>query len=115
MFWAYSYSMRPGISMYESFSSGVAFSLRMNFVPLYLDVYKRQLDNGPLRFTVKLEFNPLAVKGDTAVVETSLITLDAGSHLNRTAVSYSNLKESLPIVTGIVLHEPDGACLLYTA
>lgn len=36
MFWAYSYSMRPGISMYESFSSGVAFSLRMNFVPLYL-------------------------------------------------------------------------------
>ena len=67
------------------------------------------LDNGPLRFTVKLEFNPLAVKGDTAVVETRLITLDAGSHLNRTAVSYSNLKESLPIVTGIVLHEPDGA------
>ena len=53
--------------------------------------------------------NPLAVKGDTAVVETRLITLDAGSHLNRTAVSYSNLKESLPIVTGIVLHEPDGA------
>ena len=36
MFWAYSYSMRPGISMYESFSLGVAFSLRMNFVPLYL-------------------------------------------------------------------------------
>ena len=50
-----------------------------------------------------------ALKGDTAVVETRLITLDAGSHLNRTAVSYSNLKESLPIVTGIVLHEPDGA------
>ena len=39
------------------------------------------------------------------MVETRLITLDAGSHLNRTAVSYSNLKESLPIVTGIVLHE----------
>lgn len=67
------------------------------------------LDNGPLRFTVKLEFNPLAVKGDTTVVETRLITLDAGSHLNRTAISYSCLKESLPIVTGIVLHEPDGA------
>ena len=58
---------------------------------------------------MRLKFNPLAVKGDTAVVETRLITLDAGSHLNRTAVSYSNLKESLPIVTGIVLHEPDGA------
>ena len=67
------------------------------------------LGAGVSAFTVKLEFNPLAVKGDTAVVETRLITLDAGSHLNRTAVSYSNLKESLPIVTGIVLHEPDGA------
>ena len=30
-------------------------------------------------------------------------------HLNKTAVSYSNLKETLPIVAGIVLHEPDGA------
>ena len=61
-------------------------------------------------FTVRLEFNPLTVKGDSTVVETRLITLDAGSHLNKTAVSYSNLKETLPIVTGIVLHEPDGGC-----
>lgn len=67
------------------------------------------LDNGPLRFTVKLEFTPLTVKGDTSVIETRLITLDAGSHLNRTAVSYTNLQETLPIATGIVLHEPDGA------
>ena len=73
--------------------------------------YKTQeiLDNGPLRFTVKLEFTPLTVKGDSTVVETRLITLDAGSHLNKTVVSYSNLKETLPIVAGIVLHEPDGA------
>ena len=63
------------------------------------------LDNGPLRFTVKLEFNPLTVKGDSSVVETRVITLDAGSHLNRTAVSYSNLKEAMPVVTGIVLHD----------
>ena len=78
---------------------------------IYPWCYKNQeiLDNGPLRFTVKLEFTPLTVKGDSTVVETRLITLDAGSHLNRTAVSYSNLKETLPIVTGIVLHEPDGA------
>lgn len=86
-------------------------ALMVNDTIIYPWCYKTQevLDNGPLRFTVKLEFNPLAVKGDTAVVETRLITLDAGSHLNRTVVSYSNLKESLPIVTGIVLHEPDGA------
>lgn len=67
------------------------------------------LDNGPLRFTVKLDFTPLTVKGDTAIIETRVITLDAGSHLNRTAVSYTGLKEAMPIVTGIVLHEPDGA------
>ena len=66
------------------------------------------LDNGPLRFTVKLVFNPLVVKGDSSVVETRVITLDAGSHLNRTAVSYDGLQETLPIVTGIVLHD-DGA------
>ena len=90
--------------------AGVA-ALMVNDTIIYPWCYKNQeiLDNGPLRFTVKLEFTPLTVKGDSTVVETRLITLDAGSHLNKTAVSYSNLKETLPIVTGIVLHEPDGA------
>lgn len=90
--------------------AGVA-ALMVNDSIIYPWCYKNQeiLDNGPLRFTVKLEFTPLTVKGDSTVVETRLITLDAGSHLNKTAVSYSNLKETLPIVAGIVLHEPNGA------
>ena len=90
--------------------AGVA-ALMVNDTIIYPWCYKNQeiLDNGPLRFTVKQEFTPLTVKGDSTVVETRLITLDAGSHLNKTAVSYSNLKETLPIVAGIVLHEPDGA------
>lgn len=90
--------------------AGVA-ALLVNDTIIYPWCYKNQeiLDNGPLRFTVKLEFTPLTVKGDSTVVETRLITLDAGSHLNKTVVSYSNLKETLPIVAGIVLHEPDGA------
>ena len=90
--------------------AGVA-ALMVNDTIIYPWCYKNQeiLDNGPLRFTVKLEFTPLTVKGDSTVVEMRLITLDAGSHLNKTAVSYSNLKETLPIVAGIVLHEPDGA------
>lgn len=89
--------------------AGVA-ALMVNDTIIYPWCYKNQeiLDNGPLRFTVKLEFTPLTVKGDSTVVETRLITLDAGSHLNKTVVSYSNLKETLPIVAGIVLHEPDG-------
>ena len=90
--------------------AGVA-ALMVNDTIIYPWCYKNQeiLDNGPLRFTVKLEFTPLTVKGDSTVVETRLITLDAGSHLNKTVVSHSNLKETLPIVAGIVLHEPDGA------
>lgn len=89
--------------------AGVA-ALMVGDTILYPWCYNTQevLDNGPLRFTVKLEFTPLTVKGDTSVIETRVITLDAGSHLNRTAVSYTNLQETLPITTGIVLHEPDG-------
>ena len=90
--------------------AGVA-ALMINDSILYPWCYKDYeiLDNGPLRFTVKLEFHPFTVKGETTVVETRIITLDTGSHLNRTTVMYSHLQETLPIVTGIVLHEPDGA------
>ena len=78
---------------------------------IYPYCYKTQeiLDNGPLRFTVKLEYNPLTVKGDSNVVETRVISLDAGSHMNKTVVAYSNLREAMPVATGIVLHEPNGA------
>lgn len=77
---------------------------------IYPYCYRTQeiLDNGPLRFTVKLEFNPLTVRGDSNVVETRVITLDAGLYLNKTVVSYTNLKEAMPVTTGIVLREPDG-------
>lgn len=96
--------------------AGVA-ALMVNDSIIYPWCYKdcEILDNGPLRFTAKLVFNPLTVKGDSTVVETRVITLDAGSHLNKTAVSYTNLKETLPIVTGIVLHEPDGAVVANAA
>ena len=78
---------------------------------IYPYCYRTQeiLDNGPLRFTVKLEFNPLVVRGDSNVVETRVISLDAGSYLNKTVVSYTNLKEAMPVTTGLVLREPGGA------
>lgn len=63
------------------------------------------LDNGPLRFTARLVYNPLTVKGDSNVVETRIISLDKGSQLNKTVVTYDNLRETTPIVTGIVLHK----------
>lgn len=66
------------------------------------------LDNGPLRFTAKLVFTPLDINGKE-VIETRVITLDAGSHMNRTSISYTNIEKETPIVTGIVLHNMDKA------
>lgn len=72
------------------------------------------LDNGPLRFTVRLRFTPLTVAGDTAVIETRLITLDAGSHLNRTLISYDGLSRPAGIAAGCVLHEPQEVAAVTT-
>ena len=66
------------------------------------------LDNGPLRFSFRLTFNPFTVGDDTNVIETRIITLDVGSHMNHTSVRYDNLSESKDIVAGIVLRDKDG-------
>ena len=65
------------------------------------------LDNGPLRFTASLLYKHF-VASDSIILEHRLITLDAGSRLNRTEVAYIGLLHSSPIAVGIVLHEPDG-------
>ena len=72
------------------------------------------LDNGPLRFSVKLTYNPLLVKDNPEVIEIRVITLDAGSHLNKTTVAYSGLTEITDVTTGIVLHEPENEVKLFT-
>lgn len=63
-------------------------------------------DNGPLRFTVRLTYPPARIGSDTAVVETRLISLDAGSQLNRTVVKYNGLSQPTPMVCGLVMHAP---------
>ncbi|MCD8166374.1 MAG: DUF4861 domain-containing protein [Bacteroides sp.] len=73
----------------------------------YCYVTENILDNGPLRFKVELTYNPLTVRGEENVVETRVITLDAGSHMNKTVVSYTNTPADAQVVTGIVLHEPE--------
>ena len=89
---------------------GGTAALMVNDTIVYPYCYKtfEVLDNGPLRFTVKLTYNPLIVNGDS-VVETRLISLDAGSQLNKTVVTYDNLKETTPVVAGIVLHDPESS------
>ncbi len=82
---------------------------------LYPYCYKEYeiLDNGPLRFTVKLTYHPFALGGDTSVVETRLITLDKGSQLNKTIVTYEGLSEATPIATGLVIHKDNPEAYTY--
>lgn len=66
------------------------------------------LDNGPLRFTIELTYRPFSIDSDRDVVETRVISLDAGSRLNCTRVSYSGLSSAKDIVAGIVLQDKYG-------
>lgn len=61
------------------------------------------LENGPLRFTIRLTYAPFVVDKDS-VVETRTISLTKGSQLNKTIVSYTGLSRTMPIATGLVIH-----------
>lgn len=61
------------------------------------------LDNGPLRFTVRLIYPRVEFDGDS-IVESRLISLDKGSWLNKTVVRFDGLKKRTPLLQGIVLH-----------
>ena len=61
------------------------------------------MEDGPLRFTVKLTYNPLEV-GKDQVVETRIISLAKGSQLNKTIITYEGLTKAMPVATGLVIH-----------
>lgn len=61
------------------------------------------MENGPLRFTIKLTYQPFIV-GKDSVVETRIISLERGSQLNKTIVSYAGLSQAMPVATGLVIH-----------
>ncbi len=61
------------------------------------------MENGPLRFTVKLTYNPL-IMGKDSIVETRIISLTKGSQLNKTIVSYAGMTKTMPVATGLVIH-----------
>ena len=64
------------------------------------------LDNGPLRYTMRLKFTPLVVKNDSNVIETRIIQLDKGSYLNKTTITYENLTDKQNLAVGIAIHKP---------
>ncbi len=61
------------------------------------------LDNGPIRFTVRLEY-PAFTLGNDTIVEIRTITLNHGSYLNHTTIEYKGATKNTPICAGIVLH-----------
>ncbi len=65
------------------------------------------LDNGPLRFTVRVDYNPTAIGKDKNVVEHRIISLDKGSNYNRCTVWYDGLSEKRDLAAGIVVHPED--------
>lgn len=65
------------------------------------------LDNGPLRFTVELTYNPSAVGDQKNVVEHRIISLDKGSNFNKMTVWYEGLTHPTDFVTGVPIHEED--------
>lgn len=65
------------------------------------------LDNGPLRFTVQLEYNPFSIGGDKNVTEHRIISLDKGSSFNKMTVWYEGLTKPCDMVAGVVIHSED--------
>lgn len=63
------------------------------------------LDNGPLRFTARLDFAPSAIGNDSTVSEHRLISLDAGSYLNNTKVWYDGISNPTQVVMGFPLRD----------
>ena len=67
----------------------------------------RILDNGPLRFTVELTYNPSTVGDMKNVVEHRIISLDKGSNFNKMTVWYDGLTHATDFATGFPIHEED--------
>ena len=65
------------------------------------------LDNGPLRFTVELTYNPSTVGDMKNVVEHRIISLDKGSNFNQMTVWYDGLTHATDFATGFPIHEED--------
>ena len=114
-----------GLDCYQvgpTLGAGVASLINIDDTMLYQSGYEsfEIIENGPLRFRTKFTFAPRAIGKDSCVVETRIVTLDAGSQLNHTTVHYklvaldangAEVSSDLPsceILTGIVLREKGG-------
>lgn len=76
------------------------------FLPYCYKTYKI-LDNGPLRFTVELTYNPSTIGDMQNVVEHRIISLDKGSNFNKMTIWYEGLTHPTDFATGFPIHEED--------
>ena len=65
------------------------------------------LDNGPLRTTFRLTYNNLPV-GKQTYSEEIIISIDAGSQLNKATVSFDGDFTEIKVAAGIFLHQDPG-------
>ena len=65
------------------------------------------LDNGPLRFTVQLDYNQFNIGEDKNVVEHRIISCDKGSNFNKMTVWFEGLTKPRDMVAGVVIHSED--------
>lgn len=66
------------------------------------------LDNGPLRFSFALHYPPLKVDNDSVVAETRIISLDAGSFMNKVQLSFERLMNTKQLCSAIVMNKREG-------
>ena len=79
---------------------------KTQYLPYCYKTYKI-LDNGPLRFTVELAYNPATIGDMKNVVEHRIISLDKGSNFNKMTVWYDGLTTPTDFATGFPIHEED--------
>lgn len=62
------------------------------------------LDNGPLRFSLRLDFAPNA----HGITEHRIITLDKCTHFNRMHVWYDGVNSAMQLCSGVTVNQPEG-------
>ena len=69
------------------------------------------LDNGPLRTTFRLHYDPVTLNG-VRLSHTKTVSLDAGTYMNRITVQYDfDGTDSIPVAIGIVLRKDPGVIM----
>lgn len=83
---------------------------------VYPRCYKsfRILDQGPLRFTVELTYETRDYEGQQQT-EVRVLSLDAGSQLNRVSVRYEGLQKPAQLATGIIVHNENPTAFVLNA